>query len=125
MKTKSIIIYGVCLLTLSGILSSYAINTSMSNSRTEEYAIVDVIQSGKRKYIRVTRGTEPTTETEWKKEKTGDRDDFTPIITELNQLNEQGFELLNASLAYQTISGGNVTLYGDARHTFMMIKKVK
>jgi hypothetical protein len=124
MKTKSIILSGLCLLVLSIILSSFINKTILNSSRTEEYAIVDVIQSGKRKYIRVTKGTEPTTETEWKKEKTDDRDDFTPIITVLNQLNEQGFELLNTSLAYQTVSG-NLTMYGDARHTFMMIKKIK
>ena len=124
MKTKSILISGLCLLIISVVLSSFISKTTLNNSRTEEYAIVDVVQSGKRKFIRVTKGTEPTTETEWKKEKTDDRDDFTPVISILNKLNEEGFELLNASVAYQTLSG-NVIMYGDARHTFMMIKKIK
>ena len=97
----------------------------MNNSRTEEYAIVDVVQSGKRKFIRVTKGTDPTTESEWKKEKTDDRDDYTPVITVLNQLNEQGFELLNASLAYSTVGGGQFVISGEPRHTFMMVKKIK
>ncbi|SHG94879.1 hypothetical protein SAMN05444372_1126 [Flavobacterium micromati] len=90
----------------------------MNNSRTEEYAIVDVIQSGKRNYIRVTKGTEPATENEWKKEKTDDREDFTPVIKVLNQLNEQGF-------AYTTIGGGTILMYGEPRHTFMLVKKIK
>jgi hypothetical protein len=125
MKTKSIIISGLCLLTLSVILSSFINKTILNSSRTEDYAIVDVVQSGKKKFIRVTKGAEPTTETEWKLEKTENRADFTPIIAVLNQLNEQGFELLNASLAYETVSGANFVMYGDARHTFMLVKKIK
>lgn len=125
MKTKSIILTGLLLLTLSVVLSSYITKTTMAGSKTEEYAIVDVIQSGKKKFIRVTKGTEPATESEWKKEKTDDRDDYTPVITVLNQLNEQGFELLNTSLAYTTIGGGTIPMYGEPRHTFMMVKKIK
>ena len=125
MKTKSIILSALCLLALSVILSSFITKASLNTSQTEEYAVVDVIQSGKKKFIRVTKGTEPTTETEWKKEKTGDTDDFTPIIALLNQLNQQGFELLNASTAYQTITGTTFLMYGDPRHTFMMVKKIK
>lgn len=121
MKTKSIILSGLCLLTLSVILSSYITKTTMNNAKTEEYAIVDVLERGKRKFIRVTKGVEPTTETEWKKEKTDDRDDFTPIISALNQLNEQGFELLNCSIAYETLSGNST----NARLTYMMVKKIK
>jgi hypothetical protein len=123
MKTKSIILSGIGLLLL-WLLSSF-INKATNNAQTEEYAIVDVIQSGKKKFIRVTKGTQPATEVEWKKEKTEDRDDFTPVIVALNQLNAEGFELLNASVAYESISGANYTMYGDARHTFMMVKKIK
>ncbi|MBP7808108.1 MAG: hypothetical protein KA163_02335 [Bacteroidia bacterium] len=125
MKTKSIIISAALLIVLSIILTSFITKANLNSAKTEEYAIVDVISSGKRKYIRITKGTEPTTETEWKKEKTDDRDDYTPVITVLNQLNEQGFELLNTSLAYSTIGGGQIVSYGEPRHTFMMVKKVK
>jgi hypothetical protein len=37
----------------------------------------------------------------------------------------QGFELLNASIAYQTIDGDKYVNYGNPRHTFMMVKKIK
>ena len=122
MKTKSIILSGLLLLTLSVILSSYITKTSMNNSRTEDYAIVDVIDNGKKKFIRVTKDAEPTTETEWKREKTEDRDDYRPVLKVLNQLNEQGFELLNGSLAYETSSGGSA---GYPRQSYFMIKKAK
>lgn len=125
MKTKSIIISGLCLLALSVILSSYIAKKTTNNTRTEEYAIVDVVQFGNRKYIRVTKGIEPATKAEWKEEKTKDSEDYTPVITVLNQLNEQGFELLNTSLAYSTVDGETHTTYGDPRHTFMMVKKIK
>ncbi len=125
MKTKSIIISAALLIVLSIILTYFITKANLNSAKTEENAIVDVISSGKRKYIRITKGTEPTTETEWKKEKTDDRDDYTPVITVLNQLNEQGFELLNTSLAYSTIGGGQIVSYGEPRHTFMMVKKVK
>lgn len=125
MNTKSIIISGLCLLALSLILSSYISKKTTNNSRTEEYAIVDVIQSGSRKFIRVTKGIDPTTEAEWKGEKTKDSEDYTPVIKVLNQLNEQGFELLNTSLAYSTVDSEIRTTYGEPRHTFMMVKKIK
>ena len=124
MKIKSAILLGLFLSTLAIFLTSFLIKTTSSDSQTEEYAIVDVLQNGKRKFIRVTKGTEPTSEIEWKKEKTDLSDDFTPVIEVLNQLNAQGFELLNASLAYQTLSGSSLN-YGDPRHTFMMVKKLK
>ena len=84
MKTKSLLLTIICLLTLSVVFSSYITKEALNNSRTEEYAIV---QSGKRKFIRVTKGTEPTTESEWKKEKTNDSEDYTPVVKVLNQLN--------------------------------------
>lgn len=125
-KNRSIILSVICLVAVSITLTSFIVKANTGGTRTEEYAIVDVIQEGKRKYIRVTKGTEPASETEWKKEKTDDRDDFTPVITALNQLNEQGFELLNASVAYQSLGGGgSYVLYGSPRHTFMMVKKTK
>lgn len=125
MKTKSLLIAVFSLLTIFITLSSFIRKTSdVPQGRTEEYAIVDIIQLGKRKMIRVTKGSEPTTETEWKKVDTDTRDDYTPVIKVLNKLNEEGYELLNASLAYTTVASSN-PVYGDPRHTFMMVKKLK
>jgi hypothetical protein len=127
MKTKPIFILGLILVSVSLALSSFIHKTPSASpqQRTEEYAIVDVIQTGKRKTIRVTKGTKPSIETDWGKIDTEKRDDYTPVIDVLNQLNEEGYELLNASLAYSTVGGGQTTSWGDPRHTFMMVKKLK
>jgi hypothetical protein len=60
-----------------------------------------------------------------KKEKTNGSDDYTPVIKVLNQLNEHGFELVSTSLAYTTMGGGTFVMYGEPRHSFMMVKKIK
>ncbi len=126
MKTKSLLIAVFSLLTIFITLSSFIRKTSdVPQGRTEEYAIVDIIQLGKRKMIRVTKGSEPSTETEWKKLDTDTRDDYTPVIKVLNRLNEEGYELLNASLAYTSVGGGSTLFTGEPRHTFMMVKKLK
>lgn len=117
MKTKSIMISGLLVLVLTLVLSSFIYKTNLNSSKTEEYAIIDVSTGGKTKYIRVTKGTEHTTETGWKSEKTEYHGDYTPVITALNQLNEQGFELLNTSFA--------INKEGGTRQTFMMVKKIK
>lgn len=124
MKTKSTIIIGACLIVFSVILSSYVTKETMKNSRTEEYALVDVMIEGKVMYIRTTKGSSPTIEIKIEKAKVLDSDNFTPVIDVLNTLNEEGYELLNSSLAYdiRSSSGG---AYGDRSNSFMMVKKIK
>jgi len=92
--------------------------------RTEEYAIVDVIELRKRKIIRVTIGEEPAVEKEWKDEKTDVKGDFHPVMVELGKLNAQGFNLLNMSTAYHT-QGSSTVIYGFPIYTFMLVKKLK
>ncbi len=126
MNLKSTIFAGISfIILLIGLTSFIHQSHPSSKTRTEEYAIVDIIQYGKKKSIRVTKGTEPSTETDWKKVETDKRDDLTPIIKVLNQLNEEGYELLNASLAYTSIGGGSTFSYGEPVHSFMMVKKLK
>ncbi len=122
MKTKSIILSWVCLLTLSVILSSFIDKKTPHSSKTEEYEIVDVMDNGEKKFIRVTKDDEASTEIEWKREKTDDRDDYRPILKVLNQLNEQGYEMLNGSLAYESSAQGNG---GNPRQTYFMVRKIK
>jgi hypothetical protein len=112
----------ILLLVLIGNTKSFA---QAVVAQTEEYAIVDVFEAGKRKYIRTTVGTEPAVEKEWEEEKTAVRGDFTPVIEELNKLNLRGFELLNMSTTYSTISGGTYAAHGTPRFTFMMVKRLK
>ncbi|MDE0773082.1 MAG: hypothetical protein OSB25_12895 [Salibacteraceae bacterium] len=90
--------------------------------RTEEYAIISVIQDGKRNYISTTVGSLPTEEKEFEKEKADKKNDLSPIIKELERLNEQGFYLLNGSNA--------VVPYGQSRggdifYTFIMKRKIR
>ncbi len=125
MKTNTIILAGFCIVALSILLSSFIQKSSVQNTRTEEYAIVDVIEDYKTKTIRVTKGTQPATDEVWKKEKTEIYEDYTPTIKILNQLNAEGYELVNASLAYTTMSGKYSLEGGNPRHTFVMVKKLR
>lgn len=124
MKTNTIILAGFCIVALSILLSSFIQKSSVQNTRTEEYAIVDVVEFGRKKSIRVTKGTKPPIDEIWITEKTEAYEDYTPTIKILNQLNAEGYELLNASLAYVTV-GGELTREGNPRHTFMMVKKLR
>jgi hypothetical protein len=101
-------------------------NNGTANARTEEYAIVDVIEVGKKKTIRITVGDEPAIEKEWEKQKTEITGDFTPVIKELHALNEKGFEMVNSSLAYtsSSTSNGNTIVYGYPRSTFLLRRKL-
>src|SRR5687767_5822764 len=90
------------------------------SKQTEEYAIVDVFEQEKTKVIRVTKGLEPTTERLLQKGKTEVYGDFTQVIVELDKLNKQGYELLNVSTAYTTLTGFTTPQSGVPRFTFMM-----
>ena len=107
---------------LLGFTKSFAQTTS---NNTEEYAIIDVFEYGKKKIIRVTIGEEPAQEKEWTKEKTEVNGDFSPVMKELNKLNSLGFELVNMSTTYTTQDAGQFITTGTPRFTFMMLKKLK
>jgi len=111
----------IIILCLSGLSGLFAQSES---GQTEEYAIVDVFELGKKKIIRITIGEQPAEEKEWKKEKTDIRGDFSPVMVELHKLNKLGFELLNMSTTYTNVDGSQYTIYGTPRHTFMMVKKL-
>lgn len=90
--------------------------------RTEEYAIVSVIQDGKRNFISTTVGSQPTEDKEFAKNKTDKKNDLTPVIKELEKLNEQGFYLVNGSNAivpFGQASGG------DIFYTFILKRKIR
>jgi hypothetical protein len=70
---------------------------SLSYGQTEEYAILSVFQQGKRNYISVQIGSQPTEEREYEKDKSDKRFDMAPIIAEMEKLNKLGFELFNSS----------------------------
>ena len=104
------------LLTLFTILFA---SMSFSQERTEEYAVIDVVQVNKKTYrIRITEGEKPAEEKEWKKEKSDEIGDFSPVIKELNILNGKGFEVVNMS---STNTGGD---YAQPRFTFLLVRKL-
>jgi len=96
-----------------------------NSERTEEYAIVDVFEYGKKKVIRITVGERPAREKEWKKEKTSIRGDMSPVMIELGKLNKRGFRLLNMSTTYTTVGGGSYATQGTPRHTFIMVRSLE
>ena len=80
-------------------LFAFASHKQTVATRTEEYAIVSVVQVGKKNYISTTVGSKSTDEKEFESEKNAKRNDMAPVILELEKLNEQGFELVNGSNA--------------------------
>ncbi|QNH63208.1 hypothetical protein [Hymenobacter sediminicola] len=79
--------------------------TRTTDSRTEEYAIVSVVQAGKKNFISTTIGSKSTEEKEFESEKNAKRFDMAPVIAELEKLNAQGFELVNGSNAAMGTAG--------------------
>ncbi len=127
---KKIILTSTILILSSFLLAGFINNSNNNNSanaRTEEYAIVDVVEIGKKKIIRITVGEEPAIEKEWEKQKTEIAGDFTPVMKELHALNEKGFEIVNSSLAYtpSSMSSGNTITPGVPRSTFLLRRKLK
>ena len=140
MKIKNLIITGFGLLGLCFILSS-GINYSRSgNERTEEYAMVEVFEYKSRQTIRIIKGENPVKELTQKEEKEEQTDDIydkpskskstkMSVFKVLGELNAEGYEIVNASIAYETVSQGGgsypVKVYGGTSQTFMMRKKLR
>jgi len=120
MKLKLII--STTLATIAFTFMAFTNFTPDAPMRTEEYAIISVIQDGKRNYISTTVGSMPTEEKEFDKEKADKKNDLTPIIKELEKLNEQGFYLLNGSNA---IVPYGQSRGGDIFYTFIMKRKIR
>ena len=75
------------------------IQVSYAQTATEEYAIINVLQVGKKNFISVTIGSQSTEEKEYEKEKNDKRFDMAPVIARMEELNKMGFELVNSSTA--------------------------
>jgi hypothetical protein len=107
------------------LIGTNAVSAQNDMERTEEYAILDVFEYGKKKVIRITVGERPAREKEWKKEKTDIRGDMSPVMKELGKLNKRGFKLLTMSTSYTTVGGGQYPTHGTPRHTFVMVRKIE
>ena len=95
------------------------------SKRTEEYAILSVFQEGKTNYISVTVGATPTTKEEFQREKAAKQYDMTPIVREMEKLNEQGFELVNSSTSIIPFSSaGTGNTGGSPFYTFTFKRKL-
>jgi hypothetical protein len=91
-------------ISLTGLVAFIARHPQPAETRTEEYAVVSVFQSGKNNYISVTVGSRPSEEKEFEKEKNNKRYDLAPVIREVEKLNAQGFELINGSASIYNMS---------------------
>jgi hypothetical protein len=113
------------IITLLTLVGASTVSAQDERVRTEEYAILDVFEYGKKKVIRITVGERPAREKEWKRQKTDIRGDMSPVMVELGKLNKRGFKLLNMSTTYTTVGGGQYTSQGTPRHTFIMVKSLE
>ena len=106
-------------------LAGFISEKSKATSRTEEYAVLSVVQEGKRNYISLTVGSQPTQEKEFQKEKSAKKYDLAPVIREMENLNQQGFELVNSSTAIIPYGVSNDVSGGDPFYTFTFKRKLK
>ena len=83
------------------------------DNRTEDYAIISIFQKGKKNFMSVTIGSNSSEEKEFEKDKNEKRFDLSPVIKEMEKLNEQGYELFNSNVSMITASqyGGGLPFY--------------
>lgn len=110
------------LIFLTLILAS-SLGVYAQETQTEEYAIIDAYQVGKKTVIRVTIGEEIPSEEVWKIEKTEVSEDMSPVMKELNKLNRQGYKLLNMTTTFSTPGGGASS--GNMYYSYMMVRKIE
>jgi CO dehydrogenase/acetyl-CoA synthase alpha subunit len=106
---------------LAGFISA----KNKTATRTEEYAILSVFQEGKRNYISLTVGSQPTQEREFQKEKTEKKYDLAPVVREMESLNQQGFELVNSSTTIVPYAISNDVAGGNPFYTFTFKRKLR
>ncbi|KAA9333729.1 hypothetical protein [Adhaeribacter soli] len=94
-------------------------------ARTEDYAVLNVFQDGKRNYISLTVGSNPTQQREFHREKTEQRYDLAPILREMENLNQQGFELVNSSTAIIPAGVPDEITGGNPFYTFTFKRKLQ
>jgi hypothetical protein len=88
--------------------------------QTEEYAILNVLQEGKRNYISVTIGSEKTEEKEYQSGKVGQLYDMTLVLAKMEELNQMGYTLFSSSNGVVPIQQGSS---GVPFYTFVFVKK--
>ena len=93
--------------------------------RTEEYAVISAWQQGRRTYISVQIGSEPTPDREFEGEKGEKRFDMSPVIREMEALNAMGFELVTGSTAIIPISTGSPSQTGLPYYTFVFKRRIQ
>lgn len=88
--------------------------------QSESYAIVDVREYFRRKEIRITLSEESASEAVWRVERTTLSGDMSPVIKELNRLNQMGYTL-HSSSAFPPGDHGDAT---NRNYTFVLVKKL-
>jgi hypothetical protein len=103
------------------LIFSFTNSKEKTNEKTEEYALLKVIERGNLFYIELTKGEQETIYEELEAEpKT--RMNWANVTKKMNALNQEGYELKNESLT--TIVSGQ---YGGGYtyESFIFVKKIK
>ncbi|MDB5274061.1 MAG: hypothetical protein JWO58_2428 [Chitinophagaceae bacterium] len=91
-----------------------------TGTQTEEYAILNVLQEGKRNYISVTIGSQKTEEKQYDIGKIGQLYDMSLVISKMTELNKMGYTLFSTSNGVVPIQQGST---GVPFFTFVFVKK--
>lgn len=129
-NTQIVLFCGLCLLSLSILFVSFSQKKATVNSRTEEYAIVDIINNGTNhgdnaSVIRITKNKDGKAQSTWEKGGVYDKGNYESVLLVLDSLNNEGFELLTSTMAYETMGGNNRSNFSVPRQSYIMVKKLK
>ena len=88
--------------------------------QTEEYAIINVLQEGKRNYISVTIGSQKTQDNVYDIGKIGQLYDMSLVISKMEELNKMGYTLFSSSNSVVPIQQGST---GVPFFTLVFVRK--
>lgn len=113
----------VLILTIVLILYGFREITYVNASQTEDYALLDVEESGLGTDMFITIGDSATRHIRIEK-KRKDEYNHAPVFAELKKLNQQGFEIVNEVTSFK-VGGGGGTVYSYFNHSYFFKRKLK
>jgi hypothetical protein len=119
MKKHHYVIIFLSFLTLAAV---YGFRQIATEGRIEEYALVDVKETGLGTDIFLTVGDSATQHIQIKK-KLKDDYNHAHAFAQLKKLNQQGFEIVNEVTSFDP-GGGGGTFYGIITHSYFLRKKL-
>lgn len=97
--------------------------SSITETRTEEYALIDVEETGISTLIFITVGDSATRQILIEKKKK-DPYNHALVFAQLKKLNDLGFEIVNESTSFN-VSGGTGVVYSTLNHSYFFRRKLK